>query len=379
MTVTSAAQPQSRCYLEISIEGVAAGPRVVVELYEGHAPLACANFRQLCTGERGTGPITGKPLHYLGSTFHRVIPGFVVQAGDFSEGNGRGGESVHGRQFADDPGGLKLKHDRAGVLSMANSGKPNTNGSQFLILLTAAPHLDGKHVVFGRVVRGMNTIRRLERVDTGPADKPVQKCEITACGQLLPEEFGDDKSPEVGEDGDRYLDYPEDQSAMDTLIQAVQAAEEVRQLGNQQFQAGEIEGAVVKYSKALRYLDYAFRLMPADAGEAAVAQVTVREKKVPCLANRAMCELKLRRWRDAKATCDRLLALDPTNAKGLFRRAQASKELREWEDAETDAQEALRAAPTDPAIKKLLQEVRQETQAQKSSAQRQYSRMFASA
>ena len=103
------------------------------------------------SGEKGIGQKTGKPLHFKSSLFHRIIPGFMIQGGDFSNKNGTGGESIYGGKFNDE--NFKVKHNRAGLLSMANAG-PNTNGSQFFVTLSATPHLDGKHVVFGELVDG---------------------------------------------------------------------------------------------------------------------------------------------------------------------------------------------------------------------------------
>merc|ERR1712194_956720 len=113
------------------------------------------------TGERGTGLTTKRPLHFQGAKFHRIIPGFMAQGGDFELGDGRGGESVYGGKFNDEQGGLMLRHTKRGLLSMANAG-PDTNGSQFFILFKAAQHLNGKHCVFGEMVDGDATLDAME-------------------------------------------------------------------------------------------------------------------------------------------------------------------------------------------------------------------------
>merc|ERR1712224_131551 len=154
----------------------------VMELRDDVAPKTTENFRALCTGEKGMGK-SGKPLHFKGSTFHRVIPGFMCQGGDFTRGDGRGGESIYGDKFADETfAGKAGKHTGPGCLSMANAG-PNTNGSQFFICTAMTPHLDGKHVVFGRVVEGYDeVIKAIEKVGSGSGatSKPVV---IANCGQ----------------------------------------------------------------------------------------------------------------------------------------------------------------------------------------------------
>eukprot|EP00775_Hariotina_reticulata_P008549 gene8549-8732_t len=154
--------------------------RLVLGLFGNVAPKTVENFRCLVTGEKGSGSVSGKPLSFKNSVFHRIIPGFMAQGGDITLGNGMGGESIYGESFADE--NFKLKHDARGVLAMANAG-PNTNNSQFYITFTPTPHLDGKHVVFGTVEAGWSTLVMLEAcgTDSGGTSNPVQ---ILECRQL---------------------------------------------------------------------------------------------------------------------------------------------------------------------------------------------------
>jgi peptidylprolyl isomerase len=155
--------------------------RIIMQLYRDITPKTAENFRCLCTGEKGNGATSGKPLHYKGCTFHRVIKDFMIQGGDFTQGNGMGGESIYGEKFADE--NFTLKHTEGGLLSMANAGA-GTNGSQFFITSRATPHLDNKHVVFGRVVQGMDIVRKIEDVEKGEGDCPVVDVIIADCGEM---------------------------------------------------------------------------------------------------------------------------------------------------------------------------------------------------
>lgn len=166
-------------FLDLSIDG-SPTERIVIELFANVVPRTAENFRALCTGEKGIGSTTGKPLHYKGIIFHRIIKGFMAQGGDFSKQNGTGGESIYGGKFADE--NFKLDHSGAGMLSMANGG-PNTNGSQFFILFKRQPHLDGKHVVFGKVVKGMETVKKIEQLGTSDG-KPSGLVKIADCGEV---------------------------------------------------------------------------------------------------------------------------------------------------------------------------------------------------
>ncbi|KAL7749997.1 Peptidyl-prolyl cis-trans isomerase-like 1 [Sorochytrium milnesiophthora] len=169
--------PNPVVFMDVAIGGQPAG-RLKMELFADVVPKTAENFRQLCTGEFRR---NGVPTGYKGASFHRVIKDFMVQGGDFLKGDGTGSLSIYGEQFADEK--FTLKHTGAGLLSMANSG-PNTNGCQFFITCAKTDFLDNKHVVFGKLVDGLLTLRKIEAVPTGPNNRPKQTVIITECGEM---------------------------------------------------------------------------------------------------------------------------------------------------------------------------------------------------
>lgn len=169
------------CFFDIELNGRSAG-RIVFELFNNICPKTSENFRALCTGEKGLGKSTNKKLYYKGCPLHRVIKNFMIQGGDFSEFNGTGGESIYGGCFPDE--NFQLKHDKPYLLSMANRGK-DTNGSQFFITTTPAPHLDGIHVVFGAVRQGQELVKLIENLAVDESSKPLADVIISHCGELM--------------------------------------------------------------------------------------------------------------------------------------------------------------------------------------------------
>ncbi|EGB10136.1 hypothetical protein AURANDRAFT_7500, partial [Aureococcus anophagefferens] len=175
------------CFLDLELDGARLG-RLTLRLFADKTPRTAENFRLLCRGDAGYSTATWKKTKrsYEGTAFHRVVPGFVAQGGDFTRGDGTGGESAYAGtpgadalgKFADEP--CRMRHDRRGLLSMANSGA-DTNGSQFFVTLAACRHLDGKHVVFGEVVGGLDL---LDKFEAGTPPPPERRVVVAACGEL---------------------------------------------------------------------------------------------------------------------------------------------------------------------------------------------------
>jgi len=168
-SASAASTPMANVFFDVAINSKPAG-RIVFKLYDDVVPKTARNFRELATGEHGFG--------YSGSTFHRVIPNFMLQGGDFTRHNGTGGKSIYGEKFNDE--NFTRRHDKPGLLSMANAG-PNTNGSQFFITTVITSWLDNKHVVFGEVINGMEVVRAVEQVGSS-SGQPSSKISITASG-----------------------------------------------------------------------------------------------------------------------------------------------------------------------------------------------------
>lgn len=360
---SNAANP--RVFFDVDIAGERVG-RIVFELFADITPKTAENFRALCTGEKGTGKSTGKPLHFKGCPFHRIIKKFMIQGGDFSNHNGTGGESIYGEKFEDE--NFHYKHDRVGLLSMANAG-PNTNGSQFFITTVPTPHLDGKHVVFGQVLKGMGVVKMLESMDT-KEDAPVEPCVIADCGE---HKDGDSWGPaSVDQSGDAHPEFPEDSDIDFKDVDKVLAvAEDVKNIGNNLFKGQDWNGAVKKYSKALRYLQVSGEVVEEEQ------QKRLEPTALSCFLNTAACNLKMQLWQDALESCSEALELNQKNTKALFRRAQAWQGLKEYSQAMADLKKAQEVTPEDKAISNEMKRVQLKLQEEKEKEKKIYAKMFA--
>lgn len=357
-----------RCFLDISIGGEVEG-RIVVELYKDVVPKTAENFRALCTGEKGIGPNTGVPLHFKGSCFHRNIKGFMIQGGDISAGNGTGGESIYGLKFEDE--NFELKHERKGMLSMANKG-PNTNGSQFFITTTRTPHLDGKHVVFGKVIKGMGVVRSIEHVNTGDNDYPTLDVTIIDCGEIP--EGADDGISNFFKDGDVYPDWPADLDVKpDKISWWMIAVDSIKAFGNEQYKKQDYKMALRKYRKALCYLDVCWE-MEEDIDEEESS--SLRKTKSQIFTNSSACKLKLGDLQGALLDTDLAMRDGEDNVKALFRQGQAYMALNDVDAAVESFKKALELEPSDGGIKKELAAANKKIVDRRDREKKAYSKMF---
>lgn len=246
---TSKSNP--RVYFDIEIAGKPVGT-IVMELFKNIVPRTAENFRQLCTGEAGRSKVSGKMLTYTGSGFHRIIEGFMAQGGDFTRGNGTGGESIYGEKFADE--NFKIRHTEKYLLSSANAGR-NTNGSQFFITFEKTPWLDNKHVVFGRVEKGKDIVEMMQRVQCDRDDKPKQTVRVKKSGAMRVKEepkpaepvvekptpavveLGQPKNPEVEESKDDSKPQEQPKSTDEKTVEKLSQSKGIKKNKNKFKQA----------------------------------------------------------------------------------------------------------------------------------------------
>ena len=368
---------RTKCYFDIAIGGTQVG-RILMELYDDVAPRTTENFRALCTGEKST---ESEKLEYKGSAFHRVIPKFMIQGGDFTKGDGTGGKSIYGEKFEDET--FALKHDKPFLLSMANAG-PNTNGSQFFITCVPTPHLDNKHVVFGEVLKGKNIVRRIENIEKGVNDLPTKPVVISNCGVIAPGE--DDGCAQFLDVKDPLEDFPEDHvdyPFTDVNVPFEYAAG-LKKLGNEYFKDSKFLEAVTKYQKALLYLqeteDEHF-----DDEKNAPFKKSVLTLKASLYLNSALMFTKLKDGKQAVSAADKSLSVIEGNpilegkdlAKAQFRKAQGLIISGHLEDAIVLLQSATKLEPKDAGILKELKSCQDSIKAKVQKEKAAYSKMFA--
>eukprot|EP00912_Choanoflagellata_sp_UC4_P001151 UC4_evm1s715 len=349
---------KTRVFFDISVDGVVQG-KIIMRLFSDIVPRTCENFRALCTGEKGNDPASGKPLSYEGCPFHRIIPGFMCQ-----------GEPVIvyllSVFFAPEKGckpneNFTLKHTDEGILSMANAG-PNTNGSQFFLCTAKTSWLDGKHVVFGEVVRGMGLVKYMDSLGSqeGKTSKDVK---IFKCGELSEDDEGNFASSDPE---DPYEDWPESSSVADGNGQ-LEAVTKLKERGNAHFKSKDYEKATQSYSKAARYYDL-------DIEGKLIEDLNVVYASV--LLNRAQCSLKLGQKESVisdTASVLNIKGLSTSNqVKALFRQAKAQGD----EEAKNNLKTALALDPDNSAIKKELANIAKRDADRTKKEKATYKKMF---
>merc|ERR1739844_721878 len=360
-------------FLDIEIAGEGPFGRIIIELYNDIVPKTAENFRALCTGEKGEGKTSGKPLHYKGSVFHRVIQKFMLQGGDFQNANGTGGESIYGAKFDDE--GFSVKHDVPGLLSMANSG-PNTNGSQFFITTIETPHLDGKHVVFGKVLKGLDFVMDIEKMET-ESDKPKKDVVIANCGEIAEVDLSESVVEDDGTE-DKFPYHPDDLDGVDwypheTFEKLLEVIAKIKNAGNHFYKEKNFQKAVQKYKKSCRYIEHLRTCMGSTEDD---EEDQIRKVEVPCCLNIAAAKIAEKKWDDALIECNKVLEIQEDNIKALFRRGQCHLGKRDYDWALIDLNKALEIEPKDKGI---LQEIAKTKKAKLAYTQKEkqmYSKMF---
>jgi len=368
---------RQKTFIDISIGGQSKG-RIVFELFNDIVPRTTDNFYHLCAGDEGMCKSDPSiPLSYKDSLFHRVIPDFMLQFGDFTKGDGTGGESIYGEKFEDE--NFTMKHDEPFLLSMANAG-PNTNGSQVFITCAPTPHLDGKHVVFGKVIQGKRIVRLIEKNQTDKEnDKPIRDVKITDCG-VLPDDYIVPENAEetpVDEFGDNYESSLKDDTKVDLndFMSVLTAIEFVKNIGTEQFKKQNYTASLEKYQKCDKFLKEYF---PEDLPEERMKKIDGLKVAIPL--NIALVALRLKEYSVVLTASSEVLyasaADDVSKAKALYRRGLAYAAVKDTDMALADLEMAATFHPHDAGIQKAIKDTKEQRRSQVAEQKKSLSKMF---
>jgi len=368
--------PNPVVFLDINV-GVEFVGRIAIELYKNVVPRTAENFRQLVTGEAKDG--RGETLTYKGSVFHRVINRFMLQGGDFENADGTGGSSIYGSKFEDE--NFHLKHESAGLLSMANAG-PNTNGSQFFITTVNCPHLDGKHVVFGKVIKGMGIVTDIEAMKTDPNDRPLTAVTVADCGEIKP---GDDLGINSSDGtSDVYPHHPEDLD-IDWYLQGnfskiLEIITNIKESGNHFYKEGSYAVATGKYKKCCKYITCLRDTVGSTDDD---EEKLVRAVEVPCVLNIAAVKLRFKDYDEAIYECNKILEIEEELdyapdwiTKARYRRGQAQNGKQNFDLALKDLLVVQKLQPNDNGVKKEIATLKKAVQVYKDKEKKMYGKMF---
>lgn len=299
----------------------------------------------------------------------------MCQGGDFTAGNGTGGESIYGEKFDDE--NFEIKHTRPFLLSMANAG-PGTNGSQFFITTVATAHLDNKHVVFGEVLNGKAIVREVENNETDSGDKPKKDVTILRSGELTGEEYEKATEKSVDPLGDGFEDFPEDHSTDISAAEGLKIATELKELGNKAFKAQDFATALKKYQKGLRYINESAD--PQDGDPESLSK-DINALKFTLHNNSSLMRIKTGDNQGAVNSATSALAIEGASSdqlgKAYYRRALAHGAKKSDDEALHDLEEALKLVPNDAGVKKEHAAVKKRQLDFKKKEKAAYSKFFA--